>query len=97
MGKYIYIYARHEYYNIGNDDFYVFRCADERCKSIAFLYVKTMKFENIKSHIFDHSKHYYLNKGNQYKTHIIDFIKKKFHEAQVFLINNLHAFVKYYD
>ena len=86
------------------DPFYTFYCADRKCGAKAYYYIKSMKFENITNHKLPHSEHCYIRNMNRnmniegkYNPIIEEFIKRNYHEAQVFLKNNGAQLVKWYD
>lgn len=96
----IYKYAKHHLCSNKGNSFYVFYCADTRCRAKACYYVKTMKFENITEHKLSHSEHSYIrnmNREDKYNPIVEEFIKRNYHEAQIFLKNDGTQLVKWYD
>ena len=101
----IYKYTkRHLCSNKGGEPFYTFYCADRKCGAKAYYYIRSMKFENIKNHKFTHCEHCYIRNMNRnmnvedkYNPIVTEFLKRNYHEAQIFLKNDGTQLVKWYD
>ena len=96
----IYKYTKRYLSSDMDNPFYTFYCADRKCGAKAYYYIKSMKFENIINHILPHSEHNYIksmNRENKYNPIVGEFIKRNYHEAQIFLKKDGTQLVKWYD
>ena len=100
----IYKYTKSHLCSNKGDPFFSFYCSDRKCGAKSYFYIKSMKFENMTNHKFPHSEHCYIrnmnrnmNSEGKYNPIIKEFIKRSYHEAQIFLKNDGTQLVKWYD
>ena len=96
----VYKYTKHHYRANRGNIAYVYYCADTRCKGRGCYYVKSLKFECLKSHDLSYEDHCYIKNKDRYdkfRPIIEEFERRDYHEAQIFNKNDGSQLVKWYD
>ena len=96
----VYKYTKHHYRANRGNIAYVYYCADTRCKGKGCYYVKSLRFEGLKSHDLSHDEHCYIKNKDRYdkfRPIIEEFERREYHEAQIFNKSDGSQLVKWYD